>query len=168
MVFLPEFDPADVHAGRDLVERLTTDAAALQRDLLDEILARNAQTEYLRRFLDSADASAAAGLREAFKKRVPVSGYEDVKPYVDRIASGEPSSLLCSEPFTDVYTRYLLASYLRGLLISTRRLYLKWHACTPMYSSGTSGGQLKLLPCTGEEYNRKLFFYAVMALVRNM
>ncbi|KAM0830190.1 hypothetical protein ACQ4PT_066377 [Festuca glaucescens] len=37
-----------------------------------------------------------------FKKRVPVVRYEDIKPYVYRIVSGEPSSVLCSEPNTDL------------------------------------------------------------------
>jgi hypothetical protein len=35
-------------------------------------------------------------------------------------------------------------------------------------SSGTSGGQQKLLPSTAEELDRKVFFHAVQALVRNM
>uniref|UniRef100_A0A0D3GH29 Uncharacterized protein n=1 Tax=Oryza barthii TaxID=65489 RepID=A0A0D3GH29_9ORYZ len=126
-LLLPEFDPADVRAGRDLIHRLTADAAGIQRRVLREILSRNSGTEYLRRFLG--------------RRRVPVSGYEDVKPYVDRVASGgEPSSaLLCSDPIT------CLSS-----------------------SSGTSGGQQKLLPSTAEELDRKVFFYAVRALVRNM
>ncbi|KAL5217068.1 hypothetical protein ABZP36_017752 [Zizania latifolia] len=140
MALLPEFDPADGRAGRGLIERLTADAADIQQDVLDEILARNSRTEYLRRFLLLGDSTpAAADLREAFKRRVPVSGYEDVKPYVDRVASGEPSSLLCSEPIT----------------------------CLSR-SSGTSGGQQKLLPSTAEELDRKVYFYSVQALVRNM
>jgi auxin responsive GH3 family protein len=103
---LPEFDPADAGAGRGLVERLTADAAALQQDVLTEILTRNAHTEYLRRFLDGLPPGAsAADLREAFKERVPVVRYEDIKPYVYRIVSGEPSSVLCSERITDLVRR---------------------------------------------------------------
>uniref|UniRef100_A0A0E0LB66 Uncharacterized protein n=1 Tax=Oryza punctata TaxID=4537 RepID=A0A0E0LB66_ORYPU len=142
-LLLPEFDPADVRAGRDLMERLTADAAEIQLGVLGEILSRNSGTEYLRRFLggDPSPPGGAAGLREAFKRRVPISGYEDVKPYVNRVASGgEPSSsLLCSDPITCL----------------TR-------------SSGTSGGQQKLLPSTAGELDRKVFFHAVQALLRNM
>lgn len=35
-------------------------------------------------------------------------------------------------------------------------------------SSGTSGGKQKIFPSTAEELDRKLFFYGVQALVRNM
>ncbi|VAH93157.1 unnamed protein product [Triticum turgidum subsp. durum] len=106
MALLPEFDPADVGAGRGLIDRLTADAAALQRDVLAEILRRNSHTEYLGRFLDRASPGAsAADLRDAFKERVPVSAYEDIEPYVRRVASGEPSSILCSEPITHLLTR---------------------------------------------------------------
>ena len=108
--WLPEFDLTDMVAGRAFVERLTTDAAALQRELLTEILKRNARTEYLRPFLLLPDGGLPpdGDLREAFKKLVPVSGYNDIKPYVDRIAtSGRESStnLLCSEPITHLIRR---------------------------------------------------------------
>uniref|UniRef100_A0A453HPT3 GH3 middle domain-containing protein n=1 Tax=Aegilops tauschii subsp. strangulata TaxID=200361 RepID=A0A453HPT3_AEGTS len=140
MALLPEFDPADVGAGRGLIDRLTADAAALQRDVLTEILRRNSHTEYLRGFLDRVPPGAsAADLREAFKERVPVSEYEDIKPYVRRIASGEPSSILCSEPITHLLT-----------------------------SSGTSGGQLKLFPSTAEKLDQRLFYNGVQALLRKM
>ncbi|XP_037459878.1 probable indole-3-acetic acid-amido synthetase GH3.7 isoform X2 [Triticum dicoccoides] len=141
--WLPEFDPTDTVAGRAFVERLTTDAAALQRELLTEILKRNAHTEYLRPFLLLPDGGLPpdGDLREAFKKLVPVSGYDDIKPYVHRIASGrEPSTnLLCSEPITHL-----------------------------LRSSCTSGGKQKIFPSTAEELDRKLFFYGVQSLVRNM
>lgn len=97
-LLLPEFDPADVRAGRDLIHRLTADAAGIQRRVLREILSRNSATEYLRRFLGGA-AGDDDDVRDAFKRRVPVSGYEDVKPYVDRVASGgEPSSAPTPSP----------------------------------------------------------------------
>ncbi|KAM3192467.1 hypothetical protein ACQJBY_069599 [Aegilops geniculata] len=136
--WLPEFDPTDTVAGRGFVERLTTDAAALQQELLAEILKRNAHTEYLRPFLLRPDGD----LREAFKKLVPVSGYDDIKPYVDRIVSSSRESstnLLCSEPITHL-----------------------------IRSSGTSGGKQKIFPSTAEELDRNLYFHRVQALVRNM
>jgi auxin responsive GH3 family protein len=46
-----------------------------------------------------------ADLLDAFKERVPVAGYEDIKPYVYRVISGEPSSILCSEPITGLVRR---------------------------------------------------------------
>lgn len=107
--WLPEFDPTDTVAGRGFVEGLTTNAAALQRELLTEILKRNAHTEYLRPFFLLPDDGLPpdGDLREAFKKLVPVSCYDDIKPYVDRIASGResPTNLLCSEPITHLIRR---------------------------------------------------------------
>jgi auxin responsive GH3 family protein len=100
---LPELDPADAGVGRGLVERLTVDAAALQREVLTEILMRNSGTEYLRGFLGCLPPGA--DLLDAFKERVPVVGYEDIRPYVYRVVSGEPSSILCSEPITDLVRR---------------------------------------------------------------
>ncbi|PPS04677.1 hypothetical protein GOBAR_AA15994 [Gossypium barbadense] len=37
---------------------------------------------------------------ELFKKNVPIVTYEDLKPYIDRIANGETSDILLGEPVT--------------------------------------------------------------------
>ncbi|XVE50221.1 hypothetical protein DITRI_Ditri01bG0144500 [Diplodiscus trichospermus] len=98
-----------------MMEELTTNAQQIQEQLLEEILMKNAATEYLSRFLNGhAD-------RQLFKKNVPIVSYEDIKPYIDRIANGEPSDILLAEPLTEFYR-----------------------------STGTSGGQPKLIPATAE------------------
>ncbi|CAL4987767.1 unnamed protein product [Urochloa decumbens] len=134
---IPACDPHDGPASLQLIEGLTTHAGAIQRRVLREILAMNAGTDYLRGFLGPG-ADAADELAAAFKERVPVVEYEDVKPYIERIANGAPSSLISSKPITELLT-----------------------------SSGTSGGQPKLMPSTEEELDRKTFLYNLLIPVMN-
>ncbi|TYH75618.1 hypothetical protein ES332_D04G031800v1 [Gossypium tomentosum] len=101
--------------GLMMIEELTTNAQQIQDEELGEILSRNAGTEYLRGFLHGQTE------KQLFKKNVPIVTYEDLKPYIDRIANGETSDILVAEPVTGFYL-----------------------------SSGTSGGQPKLIPVTAE------------------
>jgi len=39
---------------------------------------------------------------------VPVVEYKDVKPFIERIANGAPSSLISSKTITELLTRYIL------------------------------------------------------------
>ncbi|KAG8089909.1 hypothetical protein GUJ93_ZPchr0011g27532 [Zizania palustris] len=136
---IPACDPHDGPACLELIEVLTTDAGAVQRRVLSEVLAMNAGTDYLRRFLgDGGDVYNADELAAAFKERVPVVEYEDVKSYIERIANGAPSSLISSKPITELLT-----------------------------SSGTSGGQPKLMPATEDELERKTFLYNLLVSVMN-
>ncbi|KAG4154286.1 hypothetical protein ERO13_D03G049100v2 [Gossypium hirsutum] len=59
--------------------------------------------------------------KQLFKKNVPIVTYEDLKPYIDRIVNGETSDILLAEPTTGFFL-----------------------------SSGTSGGQPKLMPVTAQ------------------
>ncbi|KAB2006208.1 hypothetical protein ES319_D11G327000v1 [Gossypium barbadense] len=103
-----------------ILEDLTNNAHELQEQMLEEILRRNAGTEYLSRFFPSGQAD-----KQNFKTNVPIVTYEDIKPYIDRIANGETSSILFADP---------ISQFLR--------------------SSGTSGGQQKLIPITTESFER--------------
>ncbi|XP_040938128.1 indole-3-acetic acid-amido synthetase GH3.17-like [Gossypium hirsutum] len=76
------------------------------------------RTEYLSRFFSSDQAD-----KQSFKTNVPIVTYEDIKPYIDRIANGETSSIL----FADLITQFIR-------------------------SAGTSGGQQKLIPITIESF----------------
>ena len=88
-----------------VLEELTSNAKQIQDDVLTKILKANANTEYLGRFLQgSAD-------KELFKKNVPLVSYEDLKPYLDRVANGEPSDILSGEPITAFTLRYTPPSY---------------------------------------------------------
>ncbi|RVW78031.1 Indole-3-acetic acid-amido synthetase GH3.17 [Vitis vinifera] len=125
-------DPHDNEAGLMLLEDLTTNANQVQLEVLEEILTQNANTEYLRGYLDG---HSDKGL---FKKKVPIVNYEDIKPHIERIANGEPSRIISAQPITELLT-----------------------------SSGTSGGQPKLMPSTAEDLDRKTFFYNLLIPVMN-
>ncbi|KAK4759031.1 hypothetical protein SAY87_020332 [Trapa incisa] len=127
---LPSFDPQDMEAGLSVIEYLTTNANLIQDQLLKAILAQNARTEYLSRLLDGQLD------KEAFKRLVPVAEYEDIKPYMERIANGEPSDIISSQPIIQL-----------------------------LISSGTSRGQPKILPLTSEELDRKTFFHNLLVPV---
>ncbi|XP_017979546.1 PREDICTED: indole-3-acetic acid-amido synthetase GH3.17 [Theobroma cacao] len=102
-----------------IMEELTSNAHEMQEKLLEEILKRNAGTEYLKGYLHGqAD-------KKLFKENVPISTYEDIMPYIDRIANGEPSDIL-------------LADLVLGFLRST----------------GTTGGKRKLIPYTAESLDK--------------
>jgi len=108
---IPACDPHDGTASLQLIEDLTTHAGAIQQRVLREILAMNAGTDYLRGFLGASDDSAegrhADELAATFKERVPVVEYKDVKPFIERIANGAPSSLISSKTITELLTRYI-------------------------------------------------------------
>lgn len=88
------------------LEELTLNAKQIQDDMLEEILRVNANTEYLQRFLHGSSD------KKLFQKNVPMVSYEDVKPYIERVANGEPSHVISGEPITYFSVRYI--SNLRG------------------------------------------------------
>ncbi|KAJ0251466.1 Indole-3-acetic acid-amido synthetase [Hirschfeldia incana] len=111
-----------------LIEELTSNADQVQRRVLEEILTRNADVEYLRRHdLDGRTD------RETFKKVMPVITYEDIQPEINRIANGDKSPILSSKPISEFLT-----------------------------SSGTSGGERKLMPTIEEELDRRSFLYSFL------
>ncbi|XWS52082.1 hypothetical protein CRYUN_Cryun11dG0036700 [Craigia yunnanensis] len=116
--------------GLKILEELTTNAHQIQEQVLGEIVMRNAGTEYLRRFLHGQTD------KQLFKKNVPIVTYEDIKPYIDRIANGETSDILLADPITQF-----------------------------IQSSGTSGGQPKLIPLTAEGFEKRVFKPPLVDLV---
>ncbi|EOA40020.1 hypothetical protein CARUB_v10008708mg [Capsella rubella] len=112
------------------LEDLTSNAKQIQDDVLKEILTLNANTEYLHRFLNGSTD------KDLFKKNVPIVSYDDVKPYIERVANGEPSDVISGGPIT---------RFVR--------------------SSGTSGGKQKIFP-TNDKYSEKLgYLMALSSLV---
>lgn len=84
----------------EFIEDVTSNADKVQKQVLAEILSRNANVEYLRRYgLDGRTD------QERFKKLLPVVAYEDLQPYVERIANGDTSPILCSQPISEFLTR---------------------------------------------------------------
>ncbi|KAJ4968371.1 hypothetical protein NE237_015072 [Protea cynaroides] len=127
-------DPNEKEGSLKLVDDLTRNANQVQQQILKEILTQNADTEYLRGFLGSGKGFD----RELFKNKVPIVKYEDIKPYIERIANGESSQIISAQPISELLT-----------------------------SSGTSGGQPKLMPSTAEDLNRKTFLYNLLVHVMN-
>ncbi|RCV36967.1 LOW QUALITY PROTEIN: hypothetical protein SETIT_8G024700v2 [Setaria italica] len=67
------------------IEEMTADVDAVQERVLAEILARNADAD---RYLASNCGLAAATDRATFRAKVPMVTYEDLDPYIRRIANG--------------------------------------------------------------------------------
>ncbi|KAM1091322.1 hypothetical protein FF1_018822 [Malus domestica] len=81
------------------IEETTKNTDLVQERVLSEILSRNAETEYLKRFgLDGATD------RKSFKSKVPVVTYEDLQPEIQRIANGDRSPILSSHPISEFLT----------------------------------------------------------------
>ncbi|EEE54131.1 jasmonoyl--L-amino acid synthetase GH3.3 [Oryza sativa Japonica Group] len=78
-------------------ERVTRDAANVQRETLRRILAENGGVEYLRG-LGLAGATDPA----TFRARVPLATHADLEPYIDRIADGDASPVLTAKPATSI------------------------------------------------------------------
>nr|GME11767.1 probable indole-3-acetic acid-amido synthetase GH3.1 [Ipomoea batatas] len=116
------------------IEEMTKNCDPVQEKVLGEILSRNGETEYLRQFkLDGATD------RETFKSKVPVVSYDDLHPYIHRIANGDFSPILSSQPISEFLT-----------------------------SSGTSAGERKLMPTIPEEMDRRQKLYSLLMPVMNL
>ncbi|KAI4390122.1 hypothetical protein MLD38_002268 [Melastoma candidum] len=70
---------------------------------------------------------------ESFKRILPVITYDDLHPDISRIANGDTSPILCSLPISEFLT-----------------------------SSGTSGGERKLMPTIEEELDRRSLLYSLL------
>ncbi|XP_027347556.1 probable indole-3-acetic acid-amido synthetase GH3.1 [Abrus precatorius] len=115
------------------IEDTTRNTDNVQERVLAQILAQNSQTEYLQRFqLDGATD------RDSFKSKVPVVSYDDLKPYIERIANGDRSPIICAHPISEFLT-----------------------------SSGTSAGERKLMPTTEEDMGRRQSLYSLLMPVMN-
>ncbi|KAK9689044.1 hypothetical protein RND81_09G031000 [Saponaria officinalis] len=71
--------------------------------------------------------------RDTFKKIIPVIKYEDLQSDINRIANGDTSTILSSHPISEFLT-----------------------------SSGTSGGERKLMPTIEEELDRRSMLYSLL------
>ncbi|KAG2646585.1 probable indole-3-acetic acid-amido synthetase GH3.8 [Panicum virgatum] len=116
------------------IEEMTSDVDAVQERVLAEILARNADTEYL-----TNCGLAGATDRATFRAKVPMATYEDLQPYIRRIADGDRSPILSGHPVSEFLT-----------------------------SSGTSAGERKLMPTIEDELNRRQLLYSLQMPVMNL
>ncbi|XP_057545738.1 probable indole-3-acetic acid-amido synthetase GH3.1 [Amaranthus tricolor] len=81
------------------IEEMTRNAFKVQEKVLGEILCRNANTEYLKRFKLNGAID-----RETFKAKVPMVTYEDLQPEIQRIANGDRSPILSAHPVSEFLT----------------------------------------------------------------
>ena len=84
------------------IEEVTANADEVQKRVLAEILSRNAHVECLKRHGLNGQTD-----RETFKKIMPVTTYEDIQPDVNRIANGDKSQIICSQPISEFLTRFV-------------------------------------------------------------
>lgn len=84
----------------EFIEDATSNVDEVQKKILEEILSRNAHVEYLQ-----SHGLNGRTDRETFKKTMPVITYEVIQPYVDRIANGDTSQILCCQPISEFLTR---------------------------------------------------------------
>lgn len=82
------------------IEEMTRNADAVQERILAEILSRNAETEYLKRFKLNGATD-----RKIFKSHIPMVTYEDLQPEIQRIANGDRSPILSAHPISEFLTR---------------------------------------------------------------
>ncbi|KAJ1256338.1 hypothetical protein BS78_K048300 [Paspalum vaginatum] len=118
------------------IDDMTAGVDAVQRRVLEEILARNGESEYLA----SCGLSSASGGAAAFRAKVPMATYEDLKPYILRVAGGDRCPVLTGSG--NPVSEFLL-------------------------SSGTSGGEPKLIPAVEDELDRRLLLHSLVAPLMN-
>jgi len=114
----------------EFIEEMTTNVDAVQERVLAEILGRNAESEYLVK----CDLAGATD-RATFRAKVPMVTYEDLKPYIMRVADGDRAPILSgsAHPISEFFP-----------------------------SSGTSSGQLKLIPSVKDELDRRQLLYSLI------
>ncbi|EYU42175.1 hypothetical protein MIMGU_mgv1a003400mg [Erythranthe guttata] len=117
--------------GIQLIEDMTRNADIVQKNFLSEILTRNSDTEYLKKF----NLNGATD-QETFKSKIPIITYDDIEPFVRRIADGDRSPILSSLPISEF-----------------------------IFSSGTSSGEPKLIPSGREESNRRHLLFSLMTSI---
>lgn len=92
------------------IEETTRNADAVQERVLAEILSRNAETEYLKRF-----KLHGATDRDTFKSVIPMITYEDLQPEIQRIANGDRSPILSAHPISEFLTRCIYFQHIQNL-----------------------------------------------------
>ncbi|KAH7665384.1 GH3 family protein [Dioscorea alata] len=133
----PLLGPLPYHSDAEklkFIEDMTMNTDKVQAKVLSEILTQNLNTEYLKRFDITPDTD-----RLAFKSKVPVVTYDDLKPDIQRIANGDRSPILSSHPISEFLT-----------------------------SSGTSAGERKLMPTIEQELDRRQLLYSLLTPVMNL
>ncbi|KAI3897025.1 hypothetical protein MKX03_015849 [Papaver bracteatum] len=114
---------ANHNKALEFIKKVTTNTDKVQKAVLSEILSISSQVEYLQRYGLNGRTD-----RETYRNVIPIATYESIKPFLERIANGDTSPILCGRPITNL-----------------------------LLSSGTSGSERKIFPCIEEEMDRIRF-----------
>ena len=87
-------------------DRLTRNAATVQRETLRRILDENAAVEYLQRH-----GLAGRTDPDTFRACVPLATHANIEPYIARIADGDTSAVLTAKPITSISLRFVLIGH---------------------------------------------------------
>ncbi|KAL6013222.1 hypothetical protein ACLOJK_003714 [Asimina triloba] len=154
----PRPEPPEQHAkALEFIEEMTRNADAVQEKGLSEILTQNADTEYLNFY-----GLGGRTDRESFKSKIPVVTYEDLQPYIQRIANGDRSPILSGKPISEFLTRF--GVFRTWVLLGG----LKTDVGGACGSSGTSAGERKLMPTIADELDRRQKLYSLLMPVMNL
>ncbi|KAL2622628.1 hypothetical protein R1flu_002833 [Riccia fluitans] len=115
------------------LEEVTSDPRGEQEKLLEHILRKNASTHYLQQFRLNGATDV-----NTFRQLMPVSDYDSICPFIERIAEGDKAPLLSADPVTEL-----------------------------LPSSGTTGGVSKLFPVTEEDKNLRFLIWSMSRPVLN-
>ncbi|EFJ32740.1 hypothetical protein SELMODRAFT_85812 [Selaginella moellendorffii] len=80
------------------MEHATKNAAVIQRELLQQILEKNAGTEYLTRHGLDEESNLVDGFH-----KLPLVEYNDIEADIKRIADGDTGRILCSDPISQFF-----------------------------------------------------------------
>ncbi|RZC86309.1 hypothetical protein C5167_007493 [Papaver somniferum] len=128
----------DIHVIRhkkalEFIEEVTKNTDKIQKLVLSEILSISSHVKYLQRHGLNGRTDC-----ETYRNLIPIATYDDLKPFIERIANGDTSPILCGRPITDF-----------------------------VVSTGTSGGERKIFPCIEEDTERLLFVHRLVMPVVN-
>ncbi|MCO5580947.1 hypothetical protein L7F22_034821 [Adiantum nelumboides] len=140
----PAGRPASERVIMALVQDITSNADTVQHTILSQILAQNSNSEYLRCLLSACAADGRGSGDESpvmqphiFKRIAPLSSYEQIQRYIQRISDGETGPILTDCPVLEL-----------------------------VKSSGTSSGMQKLFPAIEADSERRhLLAFAASSIV---
>ncbi|KAM7265365.1 hypothetical protein ACFE04_003048 [Oxalis oulophora] len=137
----------------NFIEDVTKNVDSVQQRVLTEILSRNAETEYLRRF----NINGTVMDRESFKSKVPIVKYEDIQPEIQRIANGDKSPIFSSHSISEFLTSSGTSAGERKLMPTIAE---DWDRRQLLYSLLTPVMNLYV---SGLDKGKGLYFYFIKA-----
>lgn len=107
------------HGDGDIIrwfEEVTENAGEVQRETLGRILKENYGVEYLKKWIGEEEEEEMVkriqemdinALESLYTSLVPLASHGDLEPFIQRIADGDTSPLLTSQPIQNLSLRYI-------------------------------------------------------------